>query len=496
VTTDTALDIDGLIDPEEVEAGPGTLRIMDPRDGLPVGDIDASTPDEVDAAVRRSVAASAAWAAMPPAQRGQAVRRAAHALAEHAEELAELNERETGKPHGDALGGVGAGVDTLLQYSELGPVHRGKSLLGTLPNVDFSVPRPRGVTAALTPWNDPVAVAAGIIGAALVMGNTVIHKPSERCPHTGELLGRILAEALPEGVLVSVVGGGDVGDQLVAHEDTRVVAHVGSTAAGEAIARRAAGTPTHVIRENGGNDPLLVDAGIDPEWAAAQAALGSFANAGQICTSVERIYVHRDIADRFTAALVAEAERWNSSGDLGPLVDERMRSAVHEQVSEALTEGARALVGGHVPDGPGSRYPATVLVDCTDDMTVMTAETFGPVAAVRVVEDFDEALARAADDRYGLAASVLTASMEHAQRAAAELPVGTIKVNGVFGGAPGGAAQPRGRSGSGFGYGPELLDEMSTTTVVHLGLPVLDAGATTPAEDASGSVSTDAGDAR
>jgi acyl-CoA reductase-like NAD-dependent aldehyde dehydrogenase len=125
-------------------------------------------------------------------------------------------------------------------------------------------------------------------------------------------------------------------------------------------------------------------------------------------------------------------------------------------------------VGGAIPDDAGSHYPATVLVDCDPAMEVLRSETFGPVAPVVVVDSFDEAVRLAADDRYGLAATVLTASIAHASRAADELPVGTVKVNAVFGGAPGGAAEPRGDSGSGFGYGPELLDEMTLTKVVHI----------------------------
>jgi acyl-CoA reductase-like NAD-dependent aldehyde dehydrogenase len=148
-----------------------------------------------------------------------------------------------------------------------------------------------------------------------------------------------------------------------------------------------------------------------------------------------------------------------------------MRDAVHQHVAEALDAGAQLLAGGVVPEGPGTFYPATVLTGCTGKMTVMQEETFGPVAPVCVVPDFDAGLAAACSGSYGLAAVVLTSDMGHAQRAWRQLPVGTVKVNAVFGGAPGGAAHPRGVSGSGFGYGPELLDEMTATKVVHLGLP-------------------------
>jgi acyl-CoA reductase-like NAD-dependent aldehyde dehydrogenase len=144
---------------------------------------------------------------------------------------------------------------------------------------------------------------------------------------------------------------------------------------------------------------------------------------------------------------------------------------VHSHVAEALVAGAHALTGGEVPDGQGAYYPPTVLIGCTPQMRVMREETFGPVAPVRVVPDFDIALLEAVHDDYGLAATVLTSDMAHAQAAWRALPVGTVKVNNVFGGAPGGAAQPRRGSGSGFGYGPELLDEMTTTKVVHVSAP-------------------------
>jgi acyl-CoA reductase-like NAD-dependent aldehyde dehydrogenase len=312
-------------------------------------------------------------------------------------------------------------------------------------------------------------VAAGLLGAAIVSGNTVVHKGSERCPGTAALLNEILAGALPDGVLVGVTGDGTTGAALAEQPGVSVLAHVGSTATGRSLALVGAARDLHVIRENGGNDALVVDAGVDPVWAAGQAALGAFANAGQICTSVERVLVHRDVAEPFLAALVGEAESWATR--IGPLVDERMRLAVHAHVEDAARRGARVLTGGEVPAGAGTFYPPTVLADVPDDALAVTEETFGPVVPVRVVDDFDEALLLAAADRYGLAATVLTPDMAHAHRAAAMLPVGTVKVNAVFGGAPGGSAQPRRASGSGFGYGPELLDEMTTTTVVHLGLP-------------------------
>ncbi|WP_084557815.1 aldehyde dehydrogenase family protein [Couchioplanes caeruleus] len=450
--------------------GPGsgtrTTTVLNPASGEPVTTVPVASDADVSAAVKAARDAAPGWARTAPAARAAALHAAANAVEAAADELARLMNAEMGKPTGDARDSIGAGVGTLRQYAELGPVHRGRALAGNDEAIDLMAYAPRGVVAAVTPWNDPVAVSCGLLGAALVTGNTVIYKPSERTPATGWRLTQLLAPHFPARVLSLLHGDGPVGAALAAAE-VDVVAHVGSTATGRSIAAACARTGAKALLENGGSDPLVVDADVDPEWAAQQAALGAFANSGQICVAVERIYVHRDVAEPFLAALGAEARRWT----IGPLVDTRLRDAVHAQVSDAVAAGARVLAGGEVPTGPGAYYPPTVLAGCTDAMAVVREETFGPVAPVVTVDSFDEALARAADSPYGLAATVLTGKMSHAQRAWRELPVGTVKVNAVFGGAPGGAAHPRRGSGQGFGYGPELLDELTVTKAVHLEAP-------------------------
>lgn len=454
-----------------LSTAPEVLTIRDPRTGDVVGRFSSARPEDVAQAVKTVRAAQPAWSATPPAERGKLLRAAAAALEEAAAELADINARETGRPAEEARAGVAAGVSTLEQYAELGPVHRGHSLRGNILAADYTVAEPRGVAVLLTPWNDPVAVACGLIGAALVTGNTAIHKPSERCPGVGERLGQVLASAFPPGVLLTLTGGADVGSLLTQQASVDVFAHVGSSDTGARIEQAAVSTGAHVIRENGGKDPLLVDEDVDPRWAAEQAAIGAFSNSGQICTSVERIYVHRAVAEQFCEALTEQARNRNRDGGIAPLVDTRLRETVHAHVTEALQLGARAAEGGTVPDGPGAFYPATVLLDCTDTMDVMAEETFGPVAPIRVVDSFDEGLRLASAGRYGLAATVLTGSIAHAQQATTALPVGTVKINEVFGGAPGGAAEPRGDSGHGFGYGPELLDEFTRVKVVHIAAP-------------------------
>ncbi|GIF04793.1 aldehyde dehydrogenase family protein [Actinoplanes siamensis] len=444
------------------------LTVINPSDDQPVSRVVASDEADVHAAVVAAREAAAAWARTAPAARGAALHAAAGAVEAGADDLARLISAEMGKPVADARDSVLAGAGALRQYAELGPVHRGRTLAGNNEAIDLMAYGPRGVVAAITPWNDPVAVACGLLGAALVTGNTVVHKPSERTPATGHHLVELLAPHFPPGVLNLVNGDGTTG-ALLSNAPVDVVAHVGSTATGRAIAAACARTGAKALLENGGKDPLLVDAGVDPVWAAGQAALGAFANSGQICVAVERIYVHASVADAFLDALVTEADAWESR--LGPLVDRRLRDAVDEQVQQAVKDGATVLRGGTVPGGPGAFYPPTVLSGCTDAMTVLREETFGPVAPVAVVDSFEEGLRRAADSDYGLAASVLTGSMSHAQQAWRTLPAGTIKINAVFGGAPGGAAHPRRLSGQGFGYGPELLDEMTATKAVHLEAP-------------------------
>jgi acyl-CoA reductase-like NAD-dependent aldehyde dehydrogenase len=445
------------------------LTIHDPRTGEMVGRTPIADASTCAAAIARARAASAVWARTPAADRAAAVSAAAEAVRAAAGELAELNERETGKVRADAIGGVEAGAGTLIQYAELGPLHRGRSLHGGWSATDLMMPEPRGVVAVLTPWNDPVAVAAGLLGAALVTGNTVVHKPSERCPATGRRFAELVAAHLPDGVLEIVDGDGTTGAHLTCADGVDVVAHVGSSATGRAIARACAERGAKALLENGGNDALIVDAGVDPVWAAQQAALGAFANAGQICVSVERIFVVEALAGPFTQALTEEARVWVDR--IGPLVDERQREQVHRHVTDAVKRGAAVRAGGEAPSGAGTFYPPTVLADCTRDMLVFQEETFGPVAPVRTVPDFESAITEAADDRYGLAATVLTPDMAHAQQAWRALPVGTVKINDVFGGAPGGASQPRRASGSGFGFGPELLDEMTAMKVVHWSPP-------------------------
>jgi acyl-CoA reductase-like NAD-dependent aldehyde dehydrogenase len=442
-----------------------TIAVLDPSTGEEIGTIPAGSAAAADAAACAARDAQPAWARRPAAERAELLKAATARARAHADELAELVARENGRPVDESRAGVEAGIGAIEQYAELGPLHGGRSLNGDRDATDLMVHEPRGVAALLVPWNDPIAIAGGQLGACLVAGNTVVLKPSEKTPLSTIRLVELLD--LPAGVLELLLGDERAGRPLAAHPEVDLVIHTGSIATGREIAALTARDLRKALLELGGKDALVVDADVDPVWAAEQAAAGAFANAGQLCTSVERIYVHADVAEPFVAALTAQARETT----LGPLIDERQREIVHRHVTEALAGGAELHAGGEPGDGPGFFYPPTVLSGCAPDMAVMREETFGPVAAVQVVGSFDDAIRQANATEYGLAATVLTPSMAHAQTAWRELRAGTVKVNAVWGGAPGGAAQPQGASGTGFGYGPELLDEVTLTKVVHLEPP-------------------------
>ena len=460
-----------VLDPTE-RAPAHSLDVRDPATGELIGRIPAGSPEAADAAVRAARAARRGWARTAPADRAAALKAGARRLRDHAEELAALQTREGGRPLAESLAAVEAGIAAIEQYAELGQTHRGRVLQGAWDAADLMINEPRGVVALLVPWNDPVAIACGQIAAALVTGNTVVYKPSEKTPITGARIVELLG--MPPDVICLLHGDARAGRPLAAHPGVDLVIHTGSVQTGREVSDACLDRLGKAVLQLGGKDAMIVDAGVDPEWAAGEAALGAFANAGQLCASVERIYVHRDVAEPFIAALTrrAEALRVGPGADpdteMGPLIDADQVDWVHNHVEDAVHNGAELRAGGHVPDGPGCFYPPTVLVCPAADAPVLTQETFGPVAAVRIVGSFAHALEEADRGEYGHAAVVLTPSQANAQRAWRELDVGTVKVNAVFGGAPAGAAEPRRRSGHGFGYGPELLDEVTHTKLVHL----------------------------
>jgi succinate-semialdehyde dehydrogenase/glutarate-semialdehyde dehydrogenase len=431
-------------------------------------------PVAVERAIAAADAARRGWAEMPAGERAGSLRWAAEIVREQARDLGALLCATTGRLLRESVASAKVAADLLDEAAVVGTLGAGRTLSGAAGAMDWVRVEPRGLVAVLTPWNDPYPAAAGLIAAALATGNTVVHKPSERSSEPGLALGRIIASCLPDGVVELVEGDGSVGAAIAGDDRVDVVAHVGSTMTGRSIRLATAARGAKAIVENGGKDPLVVDADVDPAWAAEQIAVGCFTNGGQLCTSVERVYLHETVADATTEHLVrlAEALRAGDPRDdattLTPIVDERQLELIDSHVRSAVADGARCRTGGHRLDLPGPWYAPTVLTNCSATMLVMTEETFGPVAPITVVTSFEEGLELAAHSDYGLAATVLTRDQAHVAAAIERLDVGTVKVNAVFGGAPGGSADPRRGSGHGRGYGPDLFGELVALKAVHV----------------------------
>lgn len=447
------------------------LDLVNPSTEAVVARYPGGSFEDVDSAVECAVEAQAAWGALPVAERVDHIVRWADAIAEHADELAELECQEMGKPV--ALGR--SFIDGAVQGFRFA-AHEALSypFTETIPGVDGStstiIRHPLGATAVVTPWNFPVPMVLGALGPLLAAGNTVVVKPSERSPLSTSRLFELCP--LPNGVANLVLGDARAGAPLTEHDDIRMVHFTGSVDAGRRIGAATGGRLCRSILELGGKDPVVVDAGVDPAATAAAVAFGAFVNTGQICTSMERIYVHQDVADAFLDALTEAASTY-ATGDghdtgtvMGPLVDERQRSVVHRHVTDALAKGAQLRCGGEVPHGDGFFYPATVLTNVDDSMLVMTEETFGPLAPVVVVSSFEEGIERASRSRFALAATVYTQDAAHAAFAAA-IPAGVTWVNQWQGGGPERLYEPAGDSGMGATGARAAFDAATRPSTIH-----------------------------
>ncbi|RYF58120.1 MAG: aldehyde dehydrogenase [Comamonadaceae bacterium] len=405
----------------------GSYDIINPATESPVATMPLSSAREVDAAVDAAAEATASWARRPLRERVDTLLKIADVLDHHVRELAEIEELDMGRPAAvgeqwirGAVHGFRSDVELALKYPF---IHRSADNLNTITR------RPLGVAGVIVPWNFPTNVILAAIGPSLAVGNAVVLKPSERAPMSAMRLAELID--LPEGVLNVVFGVGNTGAALTQNPKVKVTHFTGSVASGKAVATAGAQHLRRVILELGGKDPAVIDSGIDVKAVAADVARGAFTNTGQLCTSIERIYVDRSVAEEFVAELVAAAGIYalSDGGQLGPMVDGAQREIVSAHVDDAVSRGATVLTGGVTPDGPGYWYPATVLTDVTDDMLIMSDETFGPVAAVQVVDDFAEGVAKAKATEFGLSATVYSNDAANVDLASREIETGIVWVN-------------------------------------------------------------------
>jgi acyl-CoA reductase-like NAD-dependent aldehyde dehydrogenase len=473
-----------LIAGERVGASDGaTFARRNPADTRQVvSTAPESTADDVADAVAAAVDGLARWRRTNPTQRADVLSKAARLLAERADAIAAEMVAEEGKPLADARNEASRTPKNLELYA--GEAYR---LSGaTFPSDDtpivYSVLDPVGVVAVITPWNFPLNLASRKIGPALAAGNAVVFKPSPMTPLMGDRLAQAFVDAgLPPGVL-NVVHGLAAGAHLVAHGDVAAVTFTGSTAVGCKI-HDAAHLGQRLQLELGGNNPVVVLADADVDAAADVVARSSFSLSGQACTGAGRVLVEEAVHDRLVDAVVARAGRHVvGPGDrdgvtMGPLIDERAVETMERVVAAARDEKAQLLAGGaRLDDGElanGWFFSPTVFSDVAPGSTLAGQEVFGPVIGFERVGSLDEAIASANDVEYGLSAAICTRSLAAAQRFAAEIQAGMVRVNrptvGAAFNAPFGGIKQSGTATHREQLGPTVMDFYTVSRTVWLG---------------------------
>ncbi len=422
---------------------PATLDVL--------GEVPIDTAEEVRAAVVRGREAFVVWSALSFSERKRVLLDIRDRLRARQEEVIDLICRETGKPRFEAVTmELAYCCDALTFYAKqarrfLKPQHVSPHLLKTKKVIVRH--HPRGVIGIIAPWNFPLVMTLGEAVPTLAAGNAVVIKPSEWTPLTARLGCQIARQAfrfagLPEDILQVVNGFGETGGALVDEAD--MIGFTGSIRTGKVIAERAARRLVPVSLELGGKDPMIVLRDADLERAAAAAVWGAFMNSGQVCISVERVYVEEAVADEFTRRVVEKTNQLRqgvdvgSGGgelrvDIGAMTFPKQMEIVEDHVRDAIARGAEVLSGGRRNPGlKGQFYEPTVLTKVDHSMAVMRDETFGPVLPIMRVRDEEEALRLANDSRYGLNASVWTADKERGQRLAARIEAGSVCVNDVI----------------------------------------------------------------
>ncbi len=426
------------------------IEVHSPATLEKIGEVEVSSPLDVRAAARRAREAFGEWSAMDFKRRTEILLSARDHLLARAEEMIESICRENGKPRLEALVEITYVCDVLTFYSKQArrflKAHRVKPHLLRNKKVTAHY-QPRGVIGIIAPWNFPLILTIGEAVPALAAGNAVIIKPSEWTPLTpargAEILrGAFTAAGAPADILQIVNGYGETGGALIDEAD--MIAFTGSARTGRIVAERAAKRLIPVSLELGGKDPMIVLRDADLERAANAAVWGAFTNSGQVCISVERVYVEEAVADEFTRRVVektralrqgADVGEAEARVDVGAMTFPKQIEIVEDHIEDAKARGAHILTGGRRnPNLPGRYFEPTVLSNVDHSMKIMTEETFGPALPIMRVRDEDEALRLANDSRYGLNASVFTRDKAKGERIAARVEAGVTCVNDVIAG--------------------------------------------------------------
>ncbi|MFI2279958.1 NAD-dependent succinate-semialdehyde dehydrogenase [Nocardia beijingensis] len=458
----------------------GTLPVFDPATGALLCEVADASPDDGLAALDAACAAQAEWAATAPRERSDLLMRVHRALLADTDRLALIATLEMGKPLAEARGEIAYAAEFFRWFAEEAVRLDGGYMPAPTGGSRFLVTRqPVGPSLLITPWNFPVAMGARKIAPALAAGCTCVVKPAEQTPLSMLALARVLAdEGVPAGV-VNVVTTADpaaVMTPLILDDRSRKLSFTGSTAVGKQLLAQCAHTVMRTSMELGGNAPLLVFDDADLDEAVEGALAAKMRNIGQACTAANRILVQRGVAEVFARRLAERMAalpmgRGTEPGVVvGPLIDAEAVAKVRRLVDDARARGATALIGATAADGPGTFYPATVLVDVPDDAELCRTEIFGPVAAIGVFDTEDEAVRRANDTPYGLVSYVFTENLRRGLRVCEALETGMVGLNqGVVSNpaAPFGGVK---ESGLGREGGPTGIDEFLETKYIGVRL--------------------------
>jgi len=457
------------------------LESLDPATGEVIGRFEATPPENLPLIVERAREAQKKWAARPLRERCALLRRLRDVLFARRAEIAEVVTRESGKPRIEALfSDVTVAIDTAGHYARCAPrllrpervPHHNLAVKAKSAWLEYE---PYGVIGIISPWNYPFAIPVGEIVPAVVAGNAVVLKPSELTPWCGALVGEIFEQAgFPRDLVQVVQGGGEVGAALVDARPDKII-FTGSVVTGRRVAEACARHLIPSVLELGGKDAMIVLADADLDVASSAAVWGSFTNCGQACVSVERIYVERGVAEKFTDLCVAKTQRLklghglDADTEVGPMIRESQVARVEEQLRDARARGARVLSGGQRRADLGPCFFEPTLVTGVDhSMRLMQEETFGPVLAISAVENAGEAVRLANDSEFGLAASVWTRDTRRGKGIASRLKSGAVMVNDALSYFGICEAPHGGRGASGWGHTHSRLGLMELVQVKYV----------------------------
>ena len=464
------MDYKNYINGKWVEAKSGkTFPVENPFNQEIISHVPDSDNHDVNEAVSAANTAYSDWHKMSASERRDLMKELANKSRENANELAKTISMEMGKPFPEALDEIDTVADFLEYYGELARDEVGR-IVAPVDRNTMSLVRYEsiGVIGCIIPWNYPLALMGWKLAPALAAGNTVVMKPSEITPLSILHWCNVVDSVLPDGVINVITGfGQSAGEPIVKHPDVPVVTFTGSVATGKKIAKFAAENLKKVSLELGGKDPMIICDDADIEIAAQGASWGGFVNAGQVCTSIERVYVFENVMDQFTEAIIEEAKKvvlgdpMKEDTHIGPMASKLQQKKAIEKVNQAIKDGARLLAGGSVPENldRGYFYQPTVLDNIEPNMEIITEEAFSPVLPIQKVSSIEEAIQWSNDSVYGLGCSIFTNDIDRALTAADDIKSGTVCINSPLMeniAAPFGGMK---QSGIGREHGKEALDE-------------------------------------